>query len=99
MTPASCGPMIVMSERLENMQDEKIVVADISLVLNKLAGSDVFTEYTTNACTQAASLLERMREVIAATWKSSGSPLSDGEAHSLVNHFSHAPWLFELRTR
>jgi hypothetical protein len=36
MTRASCGPMIAMSERKENMQDEKIVVAAISLVLNKI---------------------------------------------------------------
>lgn len=46
------------------MQNQNIEIADICAELEKLARSGVFTQYTADACTQAASLLSRMRGVI-----------------------------------
>jgi hypothetical protein len=46
------------------MENQKIEIADICAELEKLARSGVFTRRTTDSCTQAASLLSRIREVI-----------------------------------
>jgi hypothetical protein len=46
------------------MENEKIEIAEISKELEALARSGVFRQRTADACTQAASLLSRMREVI-----------------------------------
>lgn len=46
------------------MNDQKIEIFDICDELQKLAGSGVFSPYTVEACTQGASLLKKIREVV-----------------------------------
>jgi hypothetical protein len=52
------------------MDDEQIRIIEINEELNKLANSNVLQHRTAVACGQAASLLERMREVLVRTWGS-----------------------------
>lgn len=46
------------------MSNQKIEISDICIELRKLSGSGVFEPHTTDACSQAAALLERMRELV-----------------------------------
>jgi hypothetical protein len=46
------------------VENQNIEIADISVELQKLASSGLFTQHTADACAQAASLLERIREAV-----------------------------------
>lgn len=67
------------------MKDENIRIVEISIELNRLANSSVLADRTAVACSQAASLLERIREVLVGTWISARTPLSDHEAVKQLN--------------
>jgi hypothetical protein len=56
--------VLTAHKKRKNMENEKIEIADICAELEKLARSGVFTQRTADACTQAASLLSQIREVI-----------------------------------
>lgn len=69
------------------MENQKIEIADICAELEKLARSGVFAQRTTDACTQAASLLSRIREVIitdlSENWHTPGSRATQGIVEKL----------------
>jgi hypothetical protein len=46
------------------MESEKIAIYDIRIELEKIASSGVVPQRTADACRQAASLLQAMREVV-----------------------------------
>ena len=60
------------------MESEKLETHDIAVELEKLAGSGVFPQRTTDACAQAAWLLRRLREVVITAVNR--SPAAKGEA-------------------
>ena len=46
------------------MEKQKLEILDNCTELNKLALSGIFSQRTTDACTQASALLTKMRETI-----------------------------------
>jgi hypothetical protein len=49
------------------MDNTTLEIADICVELEKLSNANVFSQRTENACTQAISLLMKMREIILDT--------------------------------
>ena len=67
------------------MPHETVEIAEISIELNRLANSSLLAHRTAAACSQAASLLERIREVLVGTWSSASAPISDHDAVHRLN--------------